>query len=1296
MKKRALILRVLGVATAFGGGFWILDSIYHWHFMATGAQTLWDELILDVPPHALFIRLVVMAFCWIGGFWTARYLIQQKRTAAQLRESEARYHAIFEGVQDAILVERVTGEVVDVNARACEMYGYAYHELVSKTVRDLAPPEYWPAGAPSIWRTPDHPIESINIRADGERFPVEITGRVQRIADDEALVVVVRDITRRKQVEQELAQERDLLHALMENLPDTIYFKDTSARFTRINPAQARVLGVDNPDDAVGKTDFDFFASSHAENAFQDDQRILETGEPLIDKVEKVRFADGQALWMTATKVPIKDENGEVIGLVGVSRDIDERVQAEARIQRLLEQQLTVHQLAIAMGNTLDLAVIYETIYHHIVDLMDVSSFLISFYDRAQNIIQAEFVMHNAELFDVHELPPIPLAKAGQGGQSRVIHTGEPLYIADWRASRRESGTEYTITDEGEVKEGPPPPSFKEQRTNSAILAPLKIGGETIGVMQVQSCQLDAFTSEDLALLAAIANVASISIQNARLYKSLQQELAERRRTEAALRDSEAWLRHVLDSVPYMIFAKDIQGRYVIANRAAAEPHGLTPQALLGRPHTELAGGTEAEWESFLAADREIIETNQQKFIAEETFTYENGYVATLQVTKLPVTVPSTGERVALGVAVDITELKQTEAALRESEARYRMLFEQADDAIFVERVSDSQIVDVNPRACEMLGYTREELLSMTVDDIKSLQGLPAPAAEDESIIEQELATYGTRPFETWDVRQDGSLFPVEVSLSRIDHQGEALVLSIVRDITERKQAEEVQQRLLERVQVQARRTRQIMETVPEGVLLLGGDLKIELVNPAAEKILTFLAGKTVGEVLTQLGERPIYDLLTSPPTRGLWHELVYKGRIFEVIARPIEKETGAENWVMVIQDVTQAREIQQRGRQQERLAAVGQLTAGIAHDFNNIMATIVLYAQMAARSDRLSHADQERMKTINQQARHATQLIQQILDFSRRSALERLPLDLLPFFKEQIKLLERTLPEHITINLDYGREDYTILGDPTRIQQMVMNLAINARDAMPHGGALTFALTRIQVMRGRPAPAPAPAMASGSWVRIAITDTGAGIPPDILPHIFEPFYTTKAPLGSGLGLAQVQGIIEQHEGYINVETESGAGTTFIIYLPALPDVAAETDTISLPDLAMGAGETILVVEDNAMARGALQESLEMLNYDVLIAHHGKEAIEILSQRKSEVDLVLSDVVMPEMGGLALLRTMQDQDIQTPVILLTGHPLEKDLNALHADNLHIWMSKPPDLEKLAATIAQVFGRQIED
>jgi len=357
-------------------------------------------------------------------------------------------------------------------------------------------------------------------------------------------------------------------------------------------------------------------------------------------------------------------------------------------------------------------------------------------------------------------------------------------------------------------------------------------------------------------------------------------------------------------------------------------------------------------------------------------------------------------------------------------------------------------------------------------------------------------------------------------------------------DVTDRKRAEEERERLWAQIQEQARQVQQIVDTVPAGVLLLDAGGRVVLANPVAERDLSVLADAKVGDTLTHLGDRQLVELLTSPP-KGLWHEVkaaaLYgqRERTFEVIARPMENGPEPEDWVLVINDVTREREIQQRTQQQERLAALGQLAAGIAHDFNNIMATIVLYAQMTARMAGLSPAIRERMTTINQQAQHATRLIQQILDFSRRAVLERHPLDLLPLVKEQVKLLERTLPEHIEIELVHGPDEdaapLLVNADPTRMQQMLTNLAVNARDAMPEGGKLRIGLEQIRIEERKAAPLPE--MKAGEWVQITVSDTGTGIPPDVLPHIFEPFFTTKAPLGSGLGLAQVHGIVAQQRG---------------------------------------------------------------------------------------------------------------------------------------------------------------------
>ncbi len=641
----------------------------------------------------------------------------------------------------------------------------------------------------------------------------------------------------------------------------------------------------------------------------------------------------------------------------------------------------------------------------------------------------------------------------------------------------------------------------------------------------------------------------------------------------------------------------------------------------------------------------------------------------------------------------EIAERVQAENTIRESEERYRKLVGLSFDGVVIH--SQGYIDFVNVTGTKILGRT----------DPAQLVGKPVidfVHPDYQAIVGermQEIQEKGTSaaPIEEKFIRLDGTIVDVETMGIPITYQGRSAVQVVFRDITRRKQAEGEREQLLTRIQEQIQQVQQIMDTVPEGVLLLDVEGQILLANPMAEKNLTVLANASVGDTLTHLSDRPLEELLTSPP-QGLWHDVTAQEQHFQIIARPMEVGPAPGGWVMVIRDVTQQREFERRIQQQERLASVGQLAAGIAHDFNNIMATIVLYAQMTARAKELPKRVRDRMVTINQQANHATNLIRQILDFSRRSVLERHPFDLLPFLKEQVQLLERTLPENIVIKLNYGPDEYTVNADPTRMQQMVTNLAVNARDAMPEGGEFHIGLERIEIKSRRRAPLPE--MQAGEWVQMTVSDTGTGIPPDALPHIFDPFFTTKAPgKGSGLGLAQVHGIVGQHEGHITVDTHlgkgpnrSGSGTTFTIYLPTLPAHPLEPSALEVESLVQGQGETILLIEDNVTAREAMVESLTLLNYRVVEATNGHRALEILEKHGDEIALVISDVVMPQMGGIALFHALRERGLQIPMLMLTGHPMERELENLRKRGLSGWLLKPPNLEELASAVSQALKK----
>ncbi|MBN1179752.1 MAG: PAS domain S-box protein [Anaerolineae bacterium] len=513
--------------------------------------------------------------------------------------------------------------------------------------------------------------------------------------------------------------------------------------------------------------------------------------------------------------------------------------------------------------------------------------------------------------------------------------------------------------------------------------------------------------------------------------------------------------------------------------------------------------------------------------------------------------------------------------------------------------------------------------------------------------------------------------------------------LSSGEDVTQERRAQQALQESERQLQRQARQMQEIIDTVPEGVILLDAERCIVLANPLGERDLHDLAGVRVGSVLTRIGDRSLSSLLTSPP-EGLWHDVSHGERSYQIVARPMEAGAEPGGWVLVVRDVTQERENQRHIYQQERLAAVGQLAAGIAHDFNNIMATIVLYAQMIIQSRSLSTRDLERIATINQQALHATGLIHQILDFSRSSVLERSPVDLVPFLKEQVKLLRRILPENIAIEFIHSHDGYVVNLDLTRIQQAIMNLAVNARDAMPQGGKLYFTLDRLHFADAKQAPLSN--MEPGEWVCLKVTDTGTGIPPDVLPKIFDPFFTTKGPgEGTGLGLSQVYGTVRQHDGHVDVATRVGRGTTFTLYLPALPVHVSHSSPSETETLAYGSGQTILIVEDNHAARKALEEGLRMLGYHVLATTNGEDALATFDQHAGRIELVLSDMVMPGMSGRVLFQELQQRDPSVKFVLMTGHSMTKEIQQMQEEGLETWLQKPLDLQKLAQAIAKALA-----
>lgn len=487
--------------------------------------------------------------------------------------------------------------------------------------------------------------------------------------------------------------------------------------------------------------------------------------------------------------------------------------------------------------------------------------------------------------------------------------------------------------------------------------------------------------------------------------------------------------------------------------------------------------------------------------------------------------------------------------------------------------------------------------------------------------------------------------------------------------------------RLLQQAQAQADLTRQIVNTVPEGLALVNHEGHLLMVNASAEAILRDLGSVINSAIAESIAE---YNLEAASSSQVAWREIQHSGRTFILNTQPVERNNPATSWVLMIEDATKEREQQRYQEAQDRLATVGQLAAGIAHDFNNVLGVISVYAEVMQAAPNLSSRQQQQLATVVDQTHHAASLVRQVLDFSRRSVMERTPIDVAILVNEQIKLLKRTLSESIQLHLHSYEKHFQVSADPTRLRQVLMNLAINARDAMPEGGVLTFALSRVKVTGDVAAThLPLPDMAPGDWVRLAVSDTGVGIAPAHLAHIFEPFFTTKpVGQGTGLGLAQVYGIVKQHGGAINVTSTPGHGTTFDIYLPLIdagPSAAAVTAVA--PD--RRGSECILLVEDNADLCVAVAQSLETLGYHVLQAFNGTTALHLACQPGVVVDLVLSDMVMPGWNGLDLYAALRKLQPTADLLIMTGHPISPTHTAALQEMSGFWIQKPFVLSELA-------------
>jgi PAS domain S-box-containing protein len=881
-------------------------------------------------------------------------------------------------------------------------------------------------------------------------------------------------------------------------------------------------------------------------------------------------------------------------------------------------------------------------------------------------------------------LPPKGARLArGQGLAGQVWDTGEPFFVNDYQHW-----------------EGRAPPSAG-LRNVAAVSAPVHWGEEFLGVLSVMADTPHAFAQADAELLTLFATQVAVALRNARLYEAARgraEDLAVVNHIAAAV-GSTLHLDDLLETVykeTTPIFQAD---SFFIAlydkEKEELEFRIQMDEGVRTPPDRQSAG---IGLTSVVIARRKpllISDLEQEQHQLPAPLLWGSG--------KLPASwlgVPmSIGERLVgvicvqsykpraydeddqlllttiadqIAVAVDQAQLYQT---LHDSEEKYRTLFEQANDAVFIVTL-EGHLLEVNERACHLLGLERQELLQRTMADI-ALSSAGEVWADLEGLAKRGLRT------EMEYVRSDGSRVPVEVGLALLQVAGQKLVLALVHDITQRKQAE------------RARRFTQFaVDHLGDAAYWMAEDGQFTYVNDAACRSLGYTREELLrmaihdidpsfspqvwAEHWRQVKERGSFTLESLHRTR--------EGQLFPVeIAVNFLEFEGREYNCAFAHDISRRRQLEEQLRQAQKMEAIGTLAGGVAHDFNNILTSILGYASLVQQEipdNSPQHAD---METIIASARRAAELTEQLLTFARRSTqAERAALDVNDIVQEIAKLLERTIDKAIAIELQLAADLKPVKGDASQLHQAVLNLCLNARDAMPDGGwlGITTQNTRIEVTDARE-DLP---IGAGDYVVLSVTDTGCGMGPAVLERIFEPFFTTKEQ-GRGLGLAMVYGIVRGHGGAVQVRSEPGRGTTFKVFLPVHEEVTPAR-TAGPEDLPSGR-ETVLVVDDEGDVRRVLQRILERGGYQVIPAADGAQAIDLYCQRSGAIDLVVLDVIMPRMGGGETFRRLREINPFVKVLLSSGYSESGQATAILDQGACGFLSKPYGVDTVLRKVRQV-------
>jgi|GEM_PF-1072218 len=1155
----------------------------------------------------------------------------RKEAEAALRESEERFAKIFHSNPVPVAVSTIgEGRFIEVNDRFVETFGYRRDEIIGRTSGELG---FWDGktGGGEVGRTFGETGSVRNVpmqfrTRSGEYRTGLWSGEIIRLGDRDVLLSILHDITERK-----IAEEK--YQSILAEIDEFYYETDLRGNLTFFNDAACGIIGYSR-EELLGKNNRDYSTPETAERMYRVFNRVWRSGEKQrLDDYEIIR-KDGARRVLEISAALKRDAKGDPVGFRGLGQDVTDRVLAaealrlsEERYRALFENSIVGIFQSTPAGRYLRVNPAFARIFG---------------YDSPEEVV-ASVTDIGREIFVDPEDRARCFATLNKTGILERFET---------RMRRKDGSIMWTAINSRIVRDAERQFLFIE-----GVVEDITQRKRAEEALKLNEQRLEALQTLNQMSRATVQELCDFALEECvRLTGSQVGYLAFLSRDESVM-TMFAWSKSAME-------------RCAVSNLTDLYPVETT-----------------GLWGEAVRQRRPVI-TND--YAAANTLKkgLPPGHVHILRHMNVPVL---DGERIVAVVGVgnketdydesDVLQLtllaqgmwriiqrRRSEEDLRASEERFVKVFQSNPILMTIATLDEGRFIDVNERAVELSGYSREELIGRTSVEL----GLWAYPDERDRLIaqirEQGFLRDGLAHFQT----RAGKVAPALWSADRIRLGDNEVILTTIHDISQQVEAQE-------KLRQSEEKYRLLAENVTDVIWTANLDLTFTYVSPSSERLFGWSPAEWMSKPLRdflapsslETAERLVRQEVARSGGTGsavsrvitLEMELTRKDGTagwYEVSAQMIRNEDGTPRSIIgVTRDIAERKRaekqnalLEQQLRQAQKMEAVGTLAGGIAHDFNNILFAVIGYAELCLQ-DTTNDEIRWNLSQILSACSRAKTLVSQILAFSRQVEQERKPLDVVPLAKEAVKFLRSSLPVTIDLHLDVAAANSVILADATQIHQVLMNLCTNAAHAMrASGGRLA-----IRIDNASPPPGLVPE-GHGPWpagfLRLRVSDTGHGIEPARINRIFDPFFTTKAPgEGTGLGLSVVYGIVKALGGAIRVDSTPGRGSAFEIYIPSAADRGPEPEKPAEP-IPRGS-ERVLFVDDEGHLVEVMGQVLSALGYRVTTVRESRNALRLFRENPESFDLVITDMTMPDMTGAELAREILRFRPQTPIILCTGY-----------------------------------------